>query len=106
MENRAAFLVAKMNIPLTIHGDLIYLDLKITPNAAKTEVLGVADNRLRIKVAALPQDGRANAALIAFLSKETKCPKKDITIKSGAAGRLKTVTMPAAYKEAAEKLLL
>lgn len=105
MENRPAFLAAKVNMPLTIHNDLIYLDLKITPNASKTEAVGVADNRLRIKVAAPPQDGKANAALIAFLSKETKCPKRDIAIKNGAAGRLKTITLPAAYKEAAEKLV-
>ena len=47
------------------------LAVKIIPRAARTEFAGVmADGAVKIKVAAAPEQGKANAALCAFLEKE------------------------------------
>jgi uncharacterized protein (TIGR00251 family) len=78
------------------------LRVKATPGASKTEALGVRDGRLRVRIAAAPEDGRANAALIAFLAKQLGCPKNRIAIVVGEKSRLKTLALPAA----AEKKLL
>lgn len=72
----------------------ITLKIKVTPRGSKTEILGtLPDGTLRIKLAAPPVDGAANEALVEFLAKEYQVAKSQITIKSGHASRLKTITI-------------
>ena len=82
--------------------ETIYIDIKAVPWASKTEIVGIASHRLRIRIAAAPEDGKANAELISFLAKKTACPKRSIRLVSGEKGRLKTIQMP---KEALESLI-
>jgi uncharacterized protein (TIGR00251 family) len=70
------------------------LKLKVNPGSSKTELLGIKEDRLCIKIAASPEDGKANACLTAFLSKLFDCHKKEIIIKSGEKSRLKTIRLP------------
>jgi len=82
---------------------MIKLLVKITPGSSKSEIMDVREGRLRIKIAAAPEGGRANEALIAFLSEKTNCPKNQIKIISGEKSRLKTLTLPfSAEKQLAE----
>jgi uncharacterized protein (TIGR00251 family) len=78
----------------TIEGGVVKLNLKVTPGASKTEILDVRDGRLRVRVAAAPEDGKANAALISFFAKLTLCAKNKISVVSGEKSRLKTITLP------------
>lgn len=48
---------------------------------------------LRIAVNAVPEQGRANKALIKFVSKQWRVPKSHITLVSGAKDRLKTLNI-------------
>ncbi|MCA1950641.1 MAG: DUF167 domain-containing protein [Treponema sp.] len=80
----------------------LVVDIKAVPGASKTEIAGIADNRLRIRIAAAPEDGKANAELIAFLAKKTGIAKRDIRLVSGEKNRLKTVELP---QEALQPLL-
>jgi uncharacterized protein (TIGR00251 family) len=77
-----------------ISGGRLLVDIKAVPGASKTEAAGVKDGRLRIRIAAAPEDGKANSALVTFLAKELGCPKRDITIVSGEKSRLKTAAVP------------
>jgi uncharacterized protein (TIGR00251 family) len=80
----------------------LYLNVKVIPGSSKTELAGVHDGRLRVRVAAAPEDGKANAALTAFLAKLFDCPKREIVIKSGERSRQKTICLPEdCYKKAA-----
>jgi uncharacterized protein (TIGR00251 family) len=88
--------------PLRIAKDRLFLDIKVIPGASKSELAGVKDGRLRIRIAAVPEGGRANSALIAYLAKTLGCPKKDLCIFSGEKSRLKTVTLPLLLREGAE----
>lgn len=81
---------------------VLIIDVKAVPGASKTEFAGLAGNRLRIRIAAAPEEGRANGELVAFLAKKTACPKGSIQIISGEKSRLKRIQMP---REALEKLL-
>ncbi len=70
--------------------------LRVTPNARRAGVEGIerlADGQavVRVKVAAPPEDGRANAAVIALLAKRWRLPRRDLTIVAGQTGRLKTL---------------
>jgi uncharacterized protein (TIGR00251 family) len=77
----------------------VKLNIKVTPGSSKTEILDEREGRLRMKIAAAPEDGRANTALISFLAKTLGCPKNQITIFSGEKSRLKTITLPANIKD-------
>ena len=67
------------------------LTLYIQPGAKKTEIAGLHDDALKIRLAAPPVDGKANAALIAFLAKWLDHPKSSISLKSGQTSRRKII---------------
>lgn len=73
------------------NGRLLMLDLYIQPNASRTEVAGLHDGALKIKVAAPPADHQANDKLLEFLRKSFKVGKKQILLKHGEHARHKVV---------------
>ena len=89
-----------------VKGDRLLLDIKAIPGASKTEFAGVKDNRLRVRVAAAPEDGKANAELVAFLAKTLGCPKCEIILQSGKRSRLKVISLPALVQRELEKLIV
>ncbi|WP_461256305.1 DUF167 domain-containing protein [Treponema sp. R80B11-R83G3] len=88
-----------MNNYFRIDGDKIRLEIKAIPGASKTELAGVKDGRLRIRLAAAPEDGKANAELLRFLSKTIDCPKRDLRIVSGEKSRMKVVELLGKWEE-------
>ncbi|MDR1374245.1 MAG: DUF167 domain-containing protein [Treponema sp.] len=88
-----------------LSGDRIYLDIKAAPGASKSQLAEITEGRLRVRIAAAPEDGRANAELCAFLAKLLDCPKKDLILQSGEKSRLKTLALPAAYRDKLCQLL-
>jgi uncharacterized protein (TIGR00251 family) len=91
---------------MRVSGDLIFLDLKVQPGASRSQMAGEQEGRLRVRIAAAPEDGKANAELRSFFAKVLGCPKKDIILQSGEKSRLKTISLPAAYGEKLSGLLL
>ena len=69
----------------------VELFLHCQPGAKKTEVKGVHGDRLKIRLAAPPVEGRANDVLIAWLSKALSVPTARIQLMSGDTGRQKRV---------------
>jgi len=70
------------------------LTLRITPRARKTEFAGVLeDGILRVRVAAPPVEGKANAALLTFLAKVLRIRKNRIEIIAGDHGLDKIVSV-------------
>ncbi len=67
--------------------------LKVTPNASRSEIAGLHDGRIRIRIAAPPEDGRANLALCALLATALGVRRRDVVVSSGATSPLKTVTV-------------
>lgn len=67
------------------------LDLSVQPNAKRTAADGLHDGALRVRLAAPPVDGKANAALLAWLAGELGCPKRAVTLLRGEASRRKQV---------------
>jgi len=83
----------------------VQLNLKITPGASKTEITGIKDGRLCVRVAAAPEDGKANACLCAFLAKTLDCAKRDAVIVKGEKSKLKTAALPLNCGEKLKNLL-
>ena len=67
------------------------LNLRISPNASKNDIIKSDDGSIKVKITAQPVDGKANKALIEFLSKTFKIPKTSIDIVRGETSKDKTV---------------
>lgn len=74
----------------------IRLALYVQPNAPKNEIVGVYQDRLKIKVQAVPADGRANAEVVSLMSEIFEVPKTNIEILSGDTGRNKFIAISGA----------
>ena len=72
-------------------GDSVVLMLHIQPGAKKTEVVGLHGDALKIRLAAPPVDGKANAALVAFVAAKVSIGKTAVEVISGLGGRAKRV---------------
>lgn len=68
----------------------IIVSIKISPNAKKNEIIK-EDNGIKIKITAQPIDGKANKAVVEFLSKNFKIPKTSIKILKGETSKDKTI---------------
>lgn len=71
----------------------VILTVHIQPHASRTEVAGLYGEALKIRVAAPPVDGAANAELIRFLARDLSIPQRSVRIQSGANGRVKRVLL-------------
>lgn len=69
----------------------VRIAVQITPNAKKTEVIGVLDDALKLKLQAQPIEGRANEALVKFLASSLSVPKSAVTITHGHTNKRKLV---------------
>ena len=69
------------------------LDLHVQPGAKRSEFAGRHGERIKLRLAAPPVDGKANAALIDFLAAYFGVPRRDVTIVSGLKSRSKRVAI-------------
>lgn len=68
------------------------LRVKVIPRSARSEIVGeLADGTLKIKIAAVPEKGKANEELCRFLAGHYQVPKSAVTIVSGHGAALKLV---------------
>ena len=67
------------------------LNVRVHPGARRNAITGIHDGALKISLTTPPTDGRANAALIAFLAETLKIPRPAITLTTGATTRTKTL---------------
>jgi uncharacterized protein (TIGR00251 family) len=79
-------------------GDDLVLELRIQPRASATGFGGRFADRLRVRLNAPPVDGRANAALIDYLSDSCGVAKSQVVIEQGLAGRDKRVRIRGAQR--------
>ena len=67
--------------------------LKVKPGARSEDLTECADGTWLARVKARPVDGKANEAVIALVAAHFGLRKAQVSIKSGAAGRMKLVTL-------------
>jgi len=88
----------------------VTLAVRAQPGAKKTAITGVfgdgADAQLKIAVHAPPLEGRANQALIAFLSALFALPRAHVELMSGELSRSKIFLLRGVTKQQAESLLV
>jgi uncharacterized protein len=78
-----------LTLRATAHG--CTLNVRVHPGARRNAITGIHDGALKISLTTPPADGRANAALIAFLAEALSIPRANITLTTGATSRSKTL---------------
>jgi uncharacterized protein YggU (UPF0235/DUF167 family) len=69
------------------------LQVKVKPGAREEALIEQADGTWRASVKAQPVDGKANAALVALIAAHFGVRKAQVSIRSGAGGRMKLVDL-------------
>jgi uncharacterized protein (TIGR00251 family) len=71
----------------------VVLRVHAQPGGGRSAVTGRHGDALKVKVAAPPTEGRANAALLALLAKDFGLEPADVTLVSGGTSRTKRVRL-------------
>lgn len=75
----------------------VELAVRLTPRGGAARIDGVSEEAggpaLRVRVAAPPVDGAANAALVAFLAEALRLPRRDVTLVAGERARVKRLRL-------------
>jgi uncharacterized protein len=73
--------------------------LYVQPGAKKTEITGVHDSELKIRLNTPPIEGRANKALLKYIAQIFNIPIKQVTLKRGAKSRHKILLITGSLVE-------
>lgn len=65
--------------------------VKVVPGSSRTEMCGILDGMIKIKVTSPAEKGRANQALINFLAQLLDVKKNQVGIISGQTSRVKQI---------------
>ena len=86
----AASITAALDWPcLTTKDAACWLDLSVVPNARRTDVDGLHDGALRVRLCAPPVDGKANQMVCEWVADELGLPKRAVRLLRGPASRRK-----------------
>jgi uncharacterized protein (TIGR00251 family) len=80
------------------------LAVYVQPGARTTQLAGLHGEELKVRIAAPPVEGRANAVLEEFIARALGVPRRCVCVVEGAASRRKTVQV--ATPQANPELLL
>lgn len=67
------------------------MQVKVKPRSRTSSLAQLPDGTWLANLKSPPVDGKANAELVALVAEHCKCRKADVSIKSGASGRMKLV---------------
>jgi uncharacterized protein len=95
--------------PYKLFNDHLRLAVRLTPNGGRDGVDGVDLNgngeaHLKVRVSDVPEKGKANKALIAFLAKRIGVAKSSITLVSGDTARQKILRIDGDPEDLRDKL--
>jgi len=84
--------------PFTLDGGSIKINVRLTPKSSANRILGIkpdanGDMFLRAAVTAVPENGKANKALIKMLAKIWRLPKTRFVVLSGGHDRNKVLSI-------------
>ena len=97
-----------MTLPATRKVDGVVLHVRLTPKSSAARIGGAEDHRgklvLKAYVTTPPEDGKANAALLALVADWLGVPKSAVALASGQKSRLKSVAVDGEPDKLLEKI--
>lgn len=94
-----------MSLDLRADGDGVSFPVRVVPRATSDAVAGVREGALLVRLAAPPVEGKANAALQAFLAGVLGVRKAQVRIRTGEKSRTKLVSVEGLSPSQARELL-
>jgi len=79
--------------------------IRVSPGARRTELVGRHGEAWKVRVAAPPERGRANDAVLKLLAERLRLPLAELTVVSGASARDKVVELRGLGAEEADRRL-
>jgi uncharacterized protein (TIGR00251 family) len=73
-----------------LDGGVVFV-VKVVPGSSKTAIVGVLGEMAKVKVAAVPEKGKANKELVGFMSKLFGVCKSDVSVISGETSKVKRI---------------
>jgi uncharacterized protein (TIGR00251 family) len=83
----------------------VELSILVQPRASRDQLVGVQGEELKVRLAAPPVEGAANAACCAFFAKLCRLPRSHVTLVSGESSRHKRLLLGGADAESVAALL-
>ena len=82
--------------PFSVGSDGLVLHIRLTPKGGRDAIDGIeplsnGQSVLKVRERAVPEDGKANKALIKLIADTLDCAASSIEIVSGATARIKTL---------------
>ena len=88
-----------------MNGPRTHLRLRVVPGAPRPGIVGRHGDAWKVRVAAAPEAGKANDALLDLLARTLDLPRRDLELTAGGASRDKVVTLEGLSSEAADSML-
>jgi hypothetical protein len=76
-------------------GQDLVLPVQVQPRAGRDGFAGLHRGAIKVRLTAPPLEGRANAALLAFLAEAFGVPRRQVTLLQGETARTKRVRIAA-----------
>jgi uncharacterized protein (TIGR00251 family) len=95
-----------MTLPARSVANGVRFDVRVQPRASRSEIVGVEDGALRVRLAAPPIEGAANEALIELLANALHVAKRDVRIVLGSRSRRKVVEVDGVTQKQLDSLLV
>jgi uncharacterized protein (TIGR00251 family) len=83
----------------------VEFDVRVIPRARKTELAGLRDDVVVVRLAAPPVEGAANEALVEFVAKRLGAPRRSVRIVAGEHSRRKRVAVAGYTADAVRSLI-
>lgn len=83
----------------------ILIEVRVVSRASRSEIVGVHDGSLKVRIAAPPVDGAANAELIKVIAKAFHVSKSDVEIIAGRAAKTKRCSIRGVTADQAQAVL-
>jgi uncharacterized protein len=84
----------------------VRITVQVAPNARRSEVMGVMEDAVKIRLQAQPIEGQANEALVRFLADKLKVPRTAVKITHGQTSKRKIVEIRAVGLDEAKVMQL
>jgi uncharacterized protein (TIGR00251 family) len=84
---------------------MVRIELRVSPGAARSAIVGRHGAGWKVRVAAAPEGGRANAELVRLLAGVLDVPERSLSIVAGRQSRQKTVAVEGLDQQEAERRL-
>lgn len=92
-------------VRIRVENGAVFLPVKVVPGASRTRYLDEWDERAKFAVAAPPEKGKANQALVAFLADLLKVHRRSIAVVSGETSPQKTIRIEGVTADAVRAAL-